>query len=117
LNDVAKATPDGYMLLVSDASCDGAALQAIGRSIRSRPARDCAICDGPHIVVVNPSLQAKSLGELIALGQAVARHPEFRFGGGGLAAASCRRGRFGCGKPASPGRTFPLRARGRQSSA
>jgi tripartite-type tricarboxylate transporter receptor subunit TctC len=84
MNDVAKATPDGYMLLVSDASL--ATAPSLYKQLPFDPAKDlqaiARFVTVPHIVVVNPSLQAKSLAELIALSK---QSPgTLNFGSGGV---------------------------------
>ncbi len=66
---VAKATPDGYTLLVVAASFT--ITPAMQKNMPFDPVRDFApitqFADLPHIVVVNPSVPAKSMPELIAL--------------------------------------------------
>ena len=69
---VAKAAPDGYTLLAVAASF------TISPSLQSHlpfdPVKDFApisrICAFPHILVVHPAVQAKSVKELIALAKA-----------------------------------------------
>jgi tripartite-type tricarboxylate transporter receptor subunit TctC len=69
MSDVAKATPDGYTLLVSDASLATAA--SLYKQLPFDPDKDlqaiARFATVPHIVVVNPELHAQTLGELIAL--------------------------------------------------
>jgi len=66
---VAKATPDGYTLLVVAASFT--ITPAMQKNMPFDPVRDfipiTQFADLPHIVVVHPSVPAKSLSELIAL--------------------------------------------------
>lgn len=66
---VAKATPDGYTLLVVAASFT--ITPAMQKNMPFDPVRDFApitqFADLPHIVVVNPSVPAKSMPEFIAL--------------------------------------------------
>ncbi len=84
MNDVAKATPDGYMLLVSDASL--ATAPSLYKQLPFDPVKDlqaiARFVTVPHIVVVNPALAAKSLAELIALAK---QSPgTLNFGSGGV---------------------------------
>jgi len=66
---VAKATPDGYTLLVVAASFT--ITPAMQKNMPFDPVRDfipiTRFADLPHIVVVHPSVPAKSVSELIAL--------------------------------------------------
>lgn len=66
---VAKATPDGYTLLVVAASFT--ITPAMQKNMPFDPVRDfipiTQFADLPHIVVVHPSVPAKSLAELTAL--------------------------------------------------
>ncbi|WP_082988265.1 Bug family tripartite tricarboxylate transporter substrate binding protein [Bordetella bronchialis] len=66
---VARATPDGYTLLVSDASV--ATAPSLYPSMPFDPAKDlkavALFVTVPHLLVVNPSLKADSLKALIAL--------------------------------------------------
>lgn len=84
MNDVVKATPDGYMLLVSDASLTTA--PSLYKQLPFDPVKDlqaiARFVTVPHIVVVNPALAAKSLAELIALAK---QSPgTLNFGSGGV---------------------------------
>jgi tripartite-type tricarboxylate transporter receptor subunit TctC len=84
MNAVAKAAPDGYMLLVSDASL--ATAPSLYKQLPFDPIKDlqavALFATVPHIVVVNPAVQAHSLGELIALSKKAAG--ELNFGSGGV---------------------------------
>src|ERR1700704_4189596 len=84
MNAVAKAAPDGYTLLVSDASL--ATAPSLYRQSPFDPIKDlqavALFATVPHIVVVNPAVQAGSLGELIALSKKAAG--ELNFGSGGV---------------------------------
>jgi tripartite-type tricarboxylate transporter receptor subunit TctC len=66
---VAKSTPDGYTLLVSDASL--ATAPSLYKQLPFDPVKDlravALFVTVPHIEVVNPAVQASSLSELIAL--------------------------------------------------
>ena len=66
---VAKATPDGYTLLVIAASFT--ITPAMQKNMPFDPVRDfipiTQFADLPHIMVVHPSVPAKSVGELIEL--------------------------------------------------
>jgi tripartite-type tricarboxylate transporter receptor subunit TctC len=84
MNAVAKAEPDGYMLLVSDASL--ATAPSLYAQLPFDTAKDLApiamFATVPHIVVVSPELKAGSLSELIALAK---KDPgKFNFGSGGV---------------------------------
>jgi tripartite-type tricarboxylate transporter receptor subunit TctC len=84
MNLVAKATPDGYTLLVSDASL--ATAPSLYKELSFDPAADlqavALFVTVPHIVVVNPTVKATSLGELIALSK---KSPgQLNFGSGGV---------------------------------
>jgi tripartite-type tricarboxylate transporter receptor subunit TctC len=69
---VAKAPPDGYTILV--ASSSHTINPSVYRKIGYDPARDFApvtlIASGPGILVIHPSVPAKTVKELIALGKA-----------------------------------------------
>jgi tripartite-type tricarboxylate transporter receptor subunit TctC len=84
---LAKAPPDGYTLIV-----DGASLW-IGPLIQKTsydPLRDFApvtiAVSAPNVIVVHPSLPVKSVKDLIAL--AKARPGELNYGSGGIGGAS-----------------------------
>jgi tripartite-type tricarboxylate transporter receptor subunit TctC len=70
---VAKAPPDGYTLLMSSAA-PLAANPAVYPDLRFQPLRDFApialIVIQPNILVVNPSVPARTVGELVALAKA-----------------------------------------------
>jgi tripartite-type tricarboxylate transporter receptor subunit TctC len=81
---VAKANPDGYTLLVSDASL--ATAPSLYTQLSFDTAKDllpiAMFATVPHIVVMNPEVKASSLGELIALGK---KDPgKLNFGSGGI---------------------------------
>jgi tripartite-type tricarboxylate transporter receptor subunit TctC len=81
---VAKVDPDGYMLLVSDASL--ATAPSLYAQLPFDPVKDLApiamFATVPHIVVASPEVKARSLGELIALAK---QDPgKFNFGSGGV---------------------------------
>jgi tripartite-type tricarboxylate transporter receptor subunit TctC len=81
---VARADPDGYTLLVSDASL--ATAPSLYAQLPFDTAKDflpiAMFATVPHIVVVNPEVKANSLGELIALGK---KDPgKLNFGSGGI---------------------------------
>jgi len=61
MNDAAKATPDGYTLLVSDASL--ATAPSLYKELPFDPVKDlqavARFATVPHIVVVSPALQRK----------------------------------------------------------
>jgi tripartite-type tricarboxylate transporter receptor subunit TctC len=84
MNSVAKATPDGYTLLVSDASL--ATAPSLYKELQFDPKKDlqavALFATVPHIVVVNPDLPAKTLAELIALSRKNAG--KLNFGSGGI---------------------------------
>jgi tripartite-type tricarboxylate transporter receptor subunit TctC len=84
MNAVAKALPDGYTLLVSDASL--ATARSLYKQLPFDPIKDlqavALFATVPHIVVVNPSVPAKSLAELIALSKQAPG--TLNFGSGGV---------------------------------
>jgi tripartite-type tricarboxylate transporter receptor subunit TctC len=84
MNSVAKATPDGYTLLVSDASL--ATAPSLYKELQFDPVKDLQavvlFATVPHIVVVNPAVPANSLGELIALTKKTPG--QLNFGSGGI---------------------------------
>jgi tripartite-type tricarboxylate transporter receptor subunit TctC len=84
MNLVAKAAPDGYTLLVSDASL--ATAPSLFKELLFDPVKDlqavAMFATVPHIVVVNPGVEANSLGELIALTKKTPG--QLNFGSGGV---------------------------------
>jgi tripartite-type tricarboxylate transporter receptor subunit TctC len=82
---VAKAPPDGYTLLLTSVSA-----HAIGPAMRRRmpydPVRDFVaisqVASGHNVLVVHPSLPAKSVKELLALARA--RPAQLTYGSGGI---------------------------------
>jgi len=84
MNAVAKATPDGYTLLVSDASL--ATAPSLYKQLQFDPVTDlqavARFATVPHVVVVNPNVRAGSLGELIALSKKTPG--ALNFGSGGV---------------------------------
>jgi tripartite-type tricarboxylate transporter receptor subunit TctC len=84
MSDVAKATPDGYTLLVSDASL--ATAPSLYKQLSFDPAKDlqaiARFVTVPHIVIVSAELKADSLGDLIALSKKAPG--TLNFGSGGL---------------------------------
>ena len=84
MNWVAKAAPDGYTLLVSDASL--ATVPSLYDNLPFDPVKDFApisqFVTVPNIVVVNPALPVHSLAELIALSKQ--RGGKIDFGSGGV---------------------------------
>jgi tripartite-type tricarboxylate transporter receptor subunit TctC len=87
-NMVAKATPDGYTLLVSSASF--AASAAIYSKLPYDPLKDFApvsqIATAPFVLVAIPALGAKSVKELIAL--AKQKSGEIKYGSAGIGTSS-----------------------------
>jgi tripartite-type tricarboxylate transporter receptor subunit TctC len=81
---VARAAPDGYTLLVSDASL--ATAPSLYKTMQFDPQKDLQAVSlfvtVPHVLVVTPKLEVKNLAELIAL---AAREPgKINFSSGGL---------------------------------
>src|SRR5665213_216130 len=81
---VAKADPDGYTLLVSDASI--ATAPSLYAELPFDPVKDLTpigmFATVPHIVVVSPEVGVATLGELIALAK---KDPgKLNFGSGGI---------------------------------
>lgn len=81
---VAKSPPDGYTLLICPSSYT--INPSLYRQLPFDPAKDLApvtlIASAPYIMLVHPSLPAKSVRELIAL--AKARPKELIYGSGGV---------------------------------
>jgi tripartite-type tricarboxylate transporter receptor subunit TctC len=84
MNAVAKATADGYTLLVSDASL--ATAPSLYKQLLFDPVKDlkavARFATVPHIVVVNPAVHAGSLADLIALAKQAPG--TLNFGSGGV---------------------------------
>jgi tripartite-type tricarboxylate transporter receptor subunit TctC len=84
MNAVTKADPDGYTLLVSDASV--ATVPSLYKQLMFDPVKDlqaiALFATVPHIVVVNPNVPAKTLSELIALSKKAPG--TLNFGSGGV---------------------------------
>jgi len=84
MSAVAKGTPDGSTLLVSDASL--ATAPSLYKQLSFDPVKDlqavALFATVPHIVVVNPSVPANSLGELVALTKQTPG--KLNFGSGGV---------------------------------
>ena len=81
---VAKAAPDGYTLLVSDASI--ATAPSLYKAMTFDPVKDLVAVSWfvtvPHVIVVNPASQIQSLNALIALAK---KDPEkLYFSSGGI---------------------------------
>ena len=70
---VARATPDGYLLLMGTASTHGTN-PAVQKSLPYDPVRDYApvalVGSTPYILVVHPSVPANSVADLLALARA-----------------------------------------------
>jgi tripartite-type tricarboxylate transporter receptor subunit TctC len=85
MTSVARAAPDGYTLLVSDASL--ATAPSLYKSMQIDPLHDLLpvslFVTVPHILVVTPSLPVHSLAELIALTKASPGKIDFSSGGVG----------------------------------
>ena len=77
---VAKATPDGYTLLMTSGSIV-AANQHMYKKLSYSAEKDLVpitmVASGPQIIAVNPSFQAKSVKELIAMAKAKPRSINF----------------------------------------
>ena len=107
----AKSPGDGYTLLLASTTT-----LSISPSLYANPGYDpmsfapvSLIATAPFLVVVHPSLPARSLKELIAL--AKAKPGELNFGSGAAAARRCiSRGRCSTPPPACGWFTFPTRA-------
>jgi len=84
MNAVAKADPDGYTLLVSDASV--ATVPSLYKQLTFDPVKDlkaiALFATVSHILVVNPTAAANSLAELIALSKKAPG--TLNFGSGGV---------------------------------
>ncbi len=83
---VAKATPDGYTLLMTSGSIV-AANQHMYKKLSYSAEKDLVpitmVASGPQIIAVNPSFQAKSVKELIAMAKAKPRSINFGSAGFG----------------------------------
>jgi tripartite-type tricarboxylate transporter receptor subunit TctC len=83
---VAKATPDGYTLLMTSGSIV-AANQHMYKKLAYSPEKDLApitmVASGPQIIAVNPGFAAKSVKELIAMAKANPRSINFGSAGFG----------------------------------
>ena len=80
---VAKSTPDGYTLLMAFSShASNAALSKLPFDINKDFSAISLVGSGPAIVLANPQMPAKTLGELIAYARA---HPnEIKYGSSGI---------------------------------
>ncbi|MEI9806137.1 MAG: tripartite tricarboxylate transporter substrate-binding protein [Pseudolabrys sp.] len=116
MNAVTKADPDGYTLLVSDASV--ATIPSLYKQLTFDPVKDlqavALFATVPHILVVNPAVQANSLSELVALSKKAPG--TLNFGSGGVGSPLHLAGEAFRVEAASPGPTFRTRARPRRSS-
>jgi tripartite-type tricarboxylate transporter receptor subunit TctC len=86
LETVARATPDGYTLLVGNVSTNAINENTFSGQLKIRPSRDLAgiskLVDIPHIVVANAGFPANNIAELIA---AAKKEPgKFNFASVGL---------------------------------
>jgi tripartite-type tricarboxylate transporter receptor subunit TctC len=81
---VVKAAPDGYTLLFTDLSTH-AIKGSIYTKLNYHPLRDfaavAAVNSSPLLLVAHPSVNVKSVGELIAVAR---RHPGITFGNSGI---------------------------------
>ena len=85
---VAKATPDGYTLLIGPSGA--LTIQpTLNPKLPYNPQRDFVtitqLTNGPQIIAVHPSVAAKSVQELIALARAKPGQLNYASGGGGTA--------------------------------
>ncbi len=80
---VAKSAPDGYTLLMAFSShASNAAVSKLPFDINKDFSAISLVGSGPAVVLANPQLPAKTLGELIAYGRA---HPnEIKYGSSGI---------------------------------
>jgi tripartite-type tricarboxylate transporter receptor subunit TctC len=82
----AKAVPDGYTLMLANNSTHGVN-HAVTPELRYDPVRDFTlvslVATAPHLLLVNATVPAKSVSELIE--HAKARPGQLRFGSGGTA--------------------------------
>ena len=93
---VAKSPPDGYTLLLMSAS--GTTLAALRPNLPYDLARDLApvslVATGPLILVIHPSLPARSVKELLALARA--RPGKLSYGSSGVGSATHLAGALVC---------------------
>lgn len=84
-NFVAKSAPDGYTLLVVSSSY--AINPSLHGSLLFDPVKDLApvslIAEAPFLLVIHPSLPARSVKELVALAKATPNELNFASGGNG----------------------------------
>jgi len=80
---VAKSAPDGYTLLMAFSShASNAAVSKLPFDINKDFSSISLVGSGPAVVLANPQLPAKTLGEVIAYGRA---HPnEIKYGSSGI---------------------------------
>jgi len=68
---VAKAPPDGYLLLVGNVSTNAINESAYAHQLKVRPSRDLVgiakLVEIPHVVVASASVPANNIAELVAL--------------------------------------------------
>jgi tripartite-type tricarboxylate transporter receptor subunit TctC len=87
---VAKAEPDGYTLLMASTGALMAASAALAPEgefdVNKFFAPITAVAAPPYLLVINPSVKANSVAELIALGREKPKAPSF--GSSGIGAAS-----------------------------
>jgi tripartite-type tricarboxylate transporter receptor subunit TctC len=85
MDTVAKATPDGYTFLVSDASL--ATAPSLYKSMPFDPLKDlqavALFVTVPHVIVVTPGLPVRSVDELVALSKKEPGRLNFSSGGVG----------------------------------
>jgi tripartite-type tricarboxylate transporter receptor subunit TctC len=80
---VAKSAPDGYtLLMIFSSHASNAAVSKLPFDINKDFSAISLVGSGPAVVLANPQLPAKTLGELIAYGRA---HPnEIKYGSSGI---------------------------------
>lgn len=87
---VARAAPDGHTLLLGTASTHAMNVPLYGARLSYDPTKDFApvarVANGYNVLVVNPSVPARSVAELIAL--AKARPGSLAYGSGGNGTSS-----------------------------
>ena len=86
LETVARATPDGYTLMVGNVSTNAIAESAFAKTLSIKPSRDLAavtnLIEIPHMFLINPTLLVSSLKQLADYAKTA---PRMAYGSAGIA--------------------------------
>jgi tripartite-type tricarboxylate transporter receptor subunit TctC len=86
LETVARATPDGYTLMVGNVSTNAIAESAFAKTLSIKPSRDLAavtnLIEIPHMFLINPTLPVSSLRQLADYAKTA---PRMAYGSAGIA--------------------------------